>query len=57
MHVQNVQNYCFSLSKMQICDLSSLSLNKRTATWNVFVLYNKELKDTEKAFLFQISPL
>ena len=23
-------------------------LNRRTATWNLFVLYHKELKDTEK---------
>ena len=37
-----------------ICDLL---LNRRTATWNLFVLYYKELKYTEKAFLFQISPL
>ena len=30
-----------------LCDLL---LNRRTATWNLFVLYNKELKDTEKIF-------
>ena len=36
--------------------LSSL-MNRRTATWNQFVLYNKKIKYTEKnAFLFQISP-
>ena len=28
-----------------ICDLL---LNRRTATWNLFVLYDKELKYTEK---------
>ena len=28
------------------CDLL---LNRRTATWNLFVLYNKELKYTEKS--------
>ena len=28
-----------------LCDLL---LNRRTATWNLFVLYNKELKYTEK---------
>ena len=27
-----------------------LLLNRRTATWNLFVLYNKELKYTEKKF-------
>ena len=38
-----------------LCDLL---LNRRTATWNLFVLYNKELKYTQKkAFLFQILPL
>ena len=38
-----------------LCDLL---LNRRTATWNLFVAYNKKLKYTEKnAFLFQISPL
>ena len=38
-----------------LCDLL---LNRRTATRNLFVLYNKELKYTEKkAFLFQISLL
>ena len=38
-----------------LCDIL---LNKRTATWNLFVLCNKKLKCTEKnAFLFQISPL
>ena len=30
-----------------LCDLL---LNRRTATWNLFVLYNKELKYTEKRF-------
>ena len=30
-----------------LCDLL---LNRRTATWNLFVLYNKELKYTEKKF-------
>ena len=30
-----------------LCDLL---LNRRTATWNLFVLYNKELKYTEKSF-------
>ena len=29
-----------------LCDLL---LNRRTATWNLFVLYNKELKYTEKS--------
>ena len=28
-----------------ICDLLR---NRRTATWNLFVLYNKKLKNTEK---------
>ena len=28
----------------------SVSLNRRTATWNLFVLYKKELKYTEKSF-------
>ena len=37
-----------------LCDLL---LNRRTATWNLFVLYYKELKYTEKSLLFQISPL
>ena len=38
-----------------LCDLL---LNRRTGTWNLFVLYNKKLKYTGKnAFLFQISPL
>ena len=38
-----------------LCDLL---LNRRAATWNLFVLYNKKLKYTEKnSFLFQISPL
>ena len=32
-----------------ICDLL---LNRRTATWNLFVLYNKELKYTEKKAFF-----
>ena len=32
-------------------------LNRRMATWNLFVLYNKELKYPKKAFLFRISPL
>ena len=30
-----------------LCDLL---LNRRMATWNLFVLYNKELKYTEKRF-------
>ena len=30
-----------------LCDLL---LNSRTATWNLFVLYNKELKYTRKSF-------
>ena len=35
-----------------LCDLL---LNRRMATWNLFGLYNKKLKYTEKnAFLFQI---
>jgi len=29
--------------------LSDLLLDRRTATWNLFVLYNKELKYTEKS--------
>ena len=38
-----------------LCDLL---LNRRTATWNLFVLYNKNIKIREKnALLFQISPL
>ena len=38
-----------------ICDLL---LNRSTATWNLFVLYNKKLKYMEKnEFLFQILPL
>ena len=28
--------------------LCNLLLNRRTATWNLFVLYNKKLKYTEK---------
>ena len=30
-----------------LCDLLQ---NGRTTTWNLFVLYNKELKYTEKSF-------
>ena len=30
-----------------LCDLL---LNRRTATWNIFVLYNKESKYMEKIF-------
>ena len=30
-----------------LCDLL---LNKRTATWNLFVLYNRESKYMEKSF-------
>ena len=30
-----------------LCDLL---MNRRKATWNLFVLYNKELKYTEKSF-------
>ena len=30
-----------------LCDLL---LNRHMATWNLFVLYNKELKYTEKSF-------
>ena len=38
-----------------LCDLL---LNRRTATWNLFVLYNKKIKIHRKnALLFQISPL
>ena len=38
-----------------LCDLL---LNRHTATWNLFVLYNKKLNYTEKnAFLIQISLL
>ena len=38
-----------------ICDLL---LNRRTATWNLFVLYNNKIKIHRKnAFLFEISPL
>ena len=38
-----------------LCDLL---LNRRTATWNLFVLYNEEIKIHGKnAPLFQISPL
>ena len=38
-----------------LCDLL---LNRRTATWNLFVLYNKKIKIYGKnALLFQISPL
>ena len=38
-----------------LCDLL---LNRRTATWNRFLLYNKEIEIHGKnAFLFQISPL
>ena len=38
-----------------VCDLF---LNRRTATWNLFVLYNKKIKIHGKnALLFQISPL
>ena len=35
-----------------ICDLL---LNRRTATWNLFVLYNKELKYTEKVLMMTSS--
>ena len=38
-----------------LCDLL---LNRCTATWNLFVLYNKKIKMHEKnALLFEISPL
>ena len=38
-----------------LCDLL---LNRRTATWNLFVLYNKKIKIHRKnALVFQISPL
>ena len=38
-----------------LCDLL---LNRRTATWNPFVLYNKKIKIHGKnALLFEISPL
>ena len=38
-----------------LCDLLQ---NRRTATWNLFVLYNKKIKIHGKnALLFQISPL
>ena len=38
-----------------LCDLL---LNRRTATWNLFVLYNKKIKIQGKnALLFEISPL
>ena len=38
-----------------LCDLL---LNRRMATWNLFVLYNKKIKIHGKnALLFQISPL
>ena len=38
-----------------LCDLL---LNRCTATWNLFVLYNKKIKIYGKnTFLFQISPL
>ena len=38
-----------------LCDLL---LNRRTATWNLLVLYNKNIKIREKnALLFQVSPL
>ena len=38
-----------------LCDLL---LNRRTARWNLFVLYNKKIKIHGKnALLFQISPL
>ena len=30
--------------------VSLMLLNRRTATWNLFVLYNKEFKYTEKSF-------
>ena len=36
-----------------LCDLL---LNRRTATWNLFVLYNEKYTG-KNAFLFQISPL
>ena len=32
-----------------LCDLL---LNRRTATWNLFVLYNKKLKYTEKKLFY-----
>ena len=32
-----------------LCDLL---LNRRTATWNLFVLYNKKLKYTEKIYFY-----
>ena len=37
-----------------LCDLI---LNRRTATWNLFVLCNTRLKYGKNAFFFQISPL
>ena len=40
---------CVSLVFLPRFDvLCDLLLNRRTATWNLFVLYNKELKYTEK---------
>ena len=36
-----------------LCDLS---LNKRTATWNLFFLYYKELKYTEKSLFMSSFP-
>ena len=37
-----------------LCDLL---LNRCTATWNLFVLYNKELKYTEKKVLMMTSSI
>ena len=37
-----------------LCDLL---LNRRTATWNLFFLYNKELKYTEKKVLMMTSSI
>ena len=44
---QSKTNAIVAAEKNVIYDLL---LNRRTATWNLFVLYNKELKYTEKSF-------
>ena len=37
--------------------LCYLLLNRRTATWNLYILYNKELKYTEKRVLMMTSSI
>ena len=48
--VSNIES-CLSEDVLPHFDvLCDLLLNRRTTTWNIFVLYNRELKYTEKKF-------